>query len=570
MATSTRIATSVPPRAQTPPAQRGHHAGHDGQGAVDVGIGRAVPEREADGARGQLAGTPMAARTWLARAPRWRRTSRPRRRCPRSPRATSSSSRSTPGRHRWRWPGQDGDARRARCGGPRRRRPAGPRPAGRAARADPGRRRRPLAPRPAAARWPARRRRPRPGCRCAARAPGRRRTGGAPAPRAGARPGRRRRPARPPCGRSATTRSAPAVDVGQVEVRRGLHGVGEDVGRRRRARRTASTTSASGWITPVSLLASMTATSACTRRRQRARQRVEVDARRTRSTGSSRDVDAERSPAARHDSRTAGCSTAEHSTHGLAAAPDAAASASVPRTARLADSVPPEVKTISPGSRPEEGRHLVAGLLEQAPRPLGRRVAPGRVARAARRAPRPWPRPPRAAAVWWRRGRDRSIVASPAASGARQAIQTVLALVNSLSPSSESSRPKPDRLIPPKGSSGVEATMALTKTAPASISSMHRAISVVVVGPHARAEPEGGGVGRLDGGVEVGHPQHHGHRAEDLLLGHRHVGGDAGEHGRRRTTSRRRRATSPPPCTVAPWLRGLLDLADQLVALRLA
>ena len=111
-------------------------------------------------------------------------------------------------------------------------------------------------------------------------------------------------------------------------------------------------------------------------------------------------------------------------------------------------------------------------------------------------------------------------------------IQTVLALVNSFKPSSESSRPNPERLIPPKGSSGVETTMALTKTAPGLDLLDTAPLLFLVVRPDARAEPERGGVRHLNGRVEIGHTLDDGHRAEDLLLRHRHVGGDAREHGR--------------------------------------
>ncbi len=56
----------------------------------------------------------------------------------------------------------------------------------------------------------------------------------------------------------------------------------------------------------------------------------------------------------------------------------------------------------------------------------------------------------------------------------RQAIQTVLQFVNSLIPKNESSRPRPERLIPPKGSLGSDLVIPFTKTEPASI---FRAIS---------------------------------------------------------------------------------------------
>ena len=51
-----------------------------------------------------------------------------------------------------------------------------------------------------------------------------------------------------------------------------------------------------------------------------------------------------------------------------------------------------------------------------------------------------------------------------------QSIQMVFIFVNSLIPSIDSSRPKPDFLIPPKGSLGSDFTMALIKTAPSSAS----------------------------------------------------------------------------------------------------
>ena len=53
-------------------------------------------------------------------------------------------------------------------------------------------------------------------------------------------------------------------------------------------------------------------------------------------------------------------------------------------------------------------------------------------------------------------------------------IQTVWMLTNSRIPNSESSRPYPERLTPPKGSLGSEATMPLIKTCPASISRASR------------------------------------------------------------------------------------------------
>ena len=96
-------------------------------------------------------------------------------------------------------------------------------------------------------------------------------------------------PAGPPTLWALTdTRSAPAVELGQVELGRGLDGVGVHAGLRR-APADQLDTSASGWTTPISLLAVMTATSVGARgdrcgpaRRGRPR--------RAASTGSSRTV----------------------------------------------------------------------------------------------------------------------------------------------------------------------------------------------------------------------------------------------------------------------------------------
>src|SRR6185312_13446171 len=60
---------------------------------------------------------------------------------------------------------------------------------------------------------------------------------------------------------------------------------------------------------------------------------------------------------------------------------------------------------------------------------------------------------------------------------AHQAFQTVFTLQNSRMPSAASSRPKPESLMPPNGSSGYETVMPLTKTAPASNSRMNAASS---------------------------------------------------------------------------------------------
>ena len=81
--------------------------------------------------------------------------------------------------------------------------------------------------------------------------------------------------------------------------------------------------------------------------------------------------------AARHDSRTAGCSTAEHThtrrppvPHGGTQRPEHGQIGRL-GAARGED----DLARVSP----EVGRHLVPRLFEQAPGPLGRTMAPGRV-----------------------------------------------------------------------------------------------------------------------------------------------------------------------------------------------
>ncbi len=105
----------------------------------------------------------------------------------------------------------------------------------------------------------------------------------------------------------------------------------------------------SGWVTPVSLLAVMTATLVTLDDSVRASASGSTTP--YSSTGSSR-MSRPALAAARADSRTAGCSTAEHRT--TASPRSCRAAWAGPSTARLADSVPPDVKTISPGSRPRK------------------------------------------------------------------------------------------------------------------------------------------------------------------------------------------------------------------------
>ncbi len=110
-----------------------------------------------------------------------------------------------------------------------------------------------------------------------------------------------------------------------------------------------------------------------------------------------------------------------------------------------------------------------------------------------------------------------------------QATHTDFTLQNSWSPSWSSSRPIPELLIPPKGSWGIDTTMPLTKTCPASQLGDEPLLLVGVVGPHARAQPELGVVGQGQGLVGVGRRVEQGHRPEHLLGGHPHGRGDAGD-----------------------------------------
>ena len=71
--------------------------------------------------------------------------------------------------------------------------------------------------------------------------------------------------------------------------------------------------------------------------------------------------------------------------------------------------------------------------------------------------------------------------------------------------------------MPPKGISGVEATMALTNTWPASTSLDAAPLDLRVGRPDAGPQPVGGAVGQGDGLVEVLGPLDHGDRTEHLL-----------------------------------------------------
>ena len=251
-------------------------------------------------------------------------------------------------------PGTDGGGRAGRpppgapCGARRRPTRAARRPTGRAARPT----RRTASDR--SARGQAQRRRPappprpRPGCRCAARVLALRRADGGRCRSSGARPGRPT-PTGPPtlCALSAT-RSAPDVAVGQVQEGGRLHGVGEDPGGAGRLPDRVGDPVQR--LHHAGLVVGQHDRDQCRLRVEQTRPARRRRPTRFRRRASSRQVTPGHRAAARHDSRTAGCSTAEHTT--TAERPSRTAAPSAPKTARLADSVPPEVKMISPGSRP--------------------------------------------------------------------------------------------------------------------------------------------------------------------------------------------------------------------------
>ncbi len=246
-------------------------------------------------------------------------------------------------------------------------------------------------------RWPRTERRPCPpprrrrGSPVAGRAPGRRR--GAPGPGAP----RRARRARPPpwgprtCGRSPTRGRPPSSDrprrahptAATASVWSSARGA---------SARTSAATSARGWTVPTSLLTSMTDTSPTSG--------PSACASASRSMTPHRSTATAVPPRAAQALSTAWCSIAEHT---RVPRPESCA----PRTARLSDSVPPEVKTTSSGLAPEAPGHLVTGLVDRHPGPARPPRASPRGCRSARSGRGPWPPTPRGAWAWWPRGRGR-------------------------------------------------------------------------------------------------------------------------------------------------------------------
>ena len=130
------------------------------------------------------------------------------------------------------------------------------------------------------------------------------------------------------------------------------------------------------------------------------------------------------------------------------------------------------------------------------------------------------------------RGRGLSVMFSsrPLSGGADPRVFT---LTNSRMPCAPSSRPYPDRLMPPNGSRGSEATMPLTNTAPASMLRRQLGAPGRGRGPQRRAEAELGAVGQPDRLVGVAAAGDRGDRAERLLAEGGHRRGHVVEHRRR-------------------------------------
>ena len=159
--------------------------------------------------------------------------------------------------------------------------------------------------------------------------------------------------------------------------------------------------SATGWTTPVSLLASMSETSA----RRRSGREPALRARARSTTPSPVDRQCPRRPPAKPPAAasTEGCSIAETSRRSRPPRPASAAGVS----ASILASVPPEVNTTLRGSAPTSAATCSARLLDQAARGAALGMDRGRVA-GQRRAPRARRRAPPAAAARSRSSRDRS------------------------------------------------------------------------------------------------------------------------------------------------------------------
>ena len=87
-------------------------------------------------------------------------------------------------------------------------------------------------------------------------------------------------------------------------------------------------------------------------------------------------------------------------------------------------------------------------------------------------------------------------------------------LVNSRMPLTLNSRPWPERLTPPKGMRGSDATIWLMKTMPASSSLMNRVALAIVIGPGAGAQAVAMIVGHANGFFGIFHAKDGSYRAK--------------------------------------------------------
>ena len=114
-----------------------------------------------------------------------------------------------------------------------------------------------------------------------------------------------------------------------------------------------------------------------------------------------------------------------------------------------------------------------------------------------------------------------------------------------------SSRPLPERFIPPNGPASLSVNGSLIQTVPARSSRAHR-IAVSRSRVDVGAEPVRRRVGELDRLVEIGDRHDRGDRAEGLLAQQVGLGGRAGDDGRCEVVAALVAALPPPATTWAP------------------
>ena len=128
-----------------------------------------------------------------------------------------------------------------------------------------------------------------------------------------------------------------------------------------------------------------------------------------------------------------------------------------------------------------------------------------------------------------RRAADRR--PSPPVTSGQPPTRISLRLTNSSAPKRPSSRPKPERLTPPNGSSAASAPTTLTNTMPASIWSATRSAWSESVVNRYEPSPYGVSFASLDGLVLGADAVDDRDRAEELLAVRVVVGRDVGQHG---------------------------------------